>query len=182
MSKRLAVLAFAGLLLASGCTLTDRSPQKTSIPGVIESAHVDPETGNLIALWLPRDTGKLDAVLVTCPYAVYIYWPNPEYVPNAAESRVFIFYDNVGKKSYQTRDYSTFLAVVAEQPQGIELLRFETCSMPRCYMPQDEWRRLEQVLAAGNRHWGTNPVEEASTITFCYCETKGEFIYPGNKQ
>jgi hypothetical protein len=126
--------------------------------------------------------GKLDPVLVPHPYAVYIYWPSEEYVPNSAADRVFIFYDNVKKRSYQTRDYDAFVRVVAQQPRDITLLQFETCSVPRCYMPGDQWDQLEKVLAAGNRRWAVSPVSDDRYARFCYCESTGPFIYPADRE
>lgn len=178
MLKWMIVLALA---VVGGCAATVRAPQSTAEPAVIESSHVDPESGDLIALWMPMREGKLEPVLVPHPYAVYILWPRPEDHPEPADKRIFIFYDNVAKKSYQTTDYDAFLAVVARQPRGITLLQIETCTVARCHMPKEQWDRLEKVLAEGNRRWAVNPGYGDRTWVFCYCECRGDFIYPGDK-
>jgi hypothetical protein len=167
---------------AGGCSQPVQPAGPASASAVIESSHVDPNTGNLIALWMPMRGPKggqvLQPVLVSHPYEVYINWPSEENEPNSAAKRFYIFHDNVGKKSYQTKDYDAFLAVVARQPRGISLIQIETCSVPRCYMPTDQWGRLEKVMAAGGRKWGS----EDCTSRFCYCEAVGEFVFPGDRK
>lgn len=152
---------------------------------VSESSHVDPKTGDLIALWMPmRDAAgrpdRLDPILVPAPYAVYVAWPNPEYDPDFAAHRIFIFYDNVAKRSYQTRDYDAFLAVLSRQPVGISIVQIDTCTLSRCYMPADQWARLEQTLKSRGMRLASDDVSE-SIRRFCYCEATGDFIYPGDK-
>lgn len=175
------------VLILAGCATEDRENLNRDNPKqVIESTRVDPETGNLIAWWMTRregtPKGQRVAVLVPCSYAVYIEWPNEQWCPNSADKRIFVFYDNVAKKSYRTNDFDTFLNILAAQPRDIQLLQFDTCSGPRCWMPEQQWNRLEKVLAEGNRKWGINPVEGARTIRVCYCAFDGNFIFPGNSK
>jgi len=185
MLRCIYVLAGAWLLL-SGC---DQSGPKeitsTDPPVVVESSHVDPETGNLIALWMIRTEGTPKGervpVLVPHPYAIYILWPRAENHPEPADKRIFIFYDNVAKKSYQTRSFDAFLQVVANQPRDITLLQIDTCTVSRCHMPREQWHRLERVLADGNRRWAVSPCTRSRISWFCYCEFQGGFIYPGDK-
>ena len=182
MSRRLLIVVMLSAFAAAGCPGPTQPIQGKVAPAVIESSHIDPNTGNLIALWMPMRGSKggqyLLPVLVSHPYEVYINWPREEYEPNSAAKRFYIFHDNVAKKSYQTKDYDAFLAVVARQPRGISLIQIETCSVPRCYMPDDQWGRLEKVMAAGGRKWGS----EDCTSRFCYCEAVGEFVFPGDRK
>ena len=182
MIAKMTALAMGWIAVLSGCVSPPTTSRTTIAPAVIISSHVDPESGDLIALWMPERGQKLRPILVPHPYAMYILWPSEEHEPNAANKRVFIFYDNVTKKSYQTKDYDAFLNVIRRQPRNITLLRCETCTVPRCYMPGKEWKKLEKALAEGNRRWATNPVTEDNTFGFCYCEAVGEFIYPGDKR
>ena len=181
MFRRITILAYIGVTAFGGCTGTTPMRRSTSAPAVIESSHVDPKTGDLIALWMPMRGGKLEPVLVPHTYAVYILWPSPEGYPEPVNKRLFIFYDNVAKKCYQTEDYDAFLAVVSRQPSDITLLQIETCTVGRCYMPKEQWDRLEKVLAKGNRRWAVNRETGNRLSMFCYCEAQGDFIYPADK-
>lgn len=185
MLRHTMCIAGACLLLA-GCQNTTRLDTREAMPPVVvESEHVDPESGNLIAWWMTRregtPKGELVPVLVTHPYAIFIQWPSEEYYPDSADKRTFIFYDNVKKKSYQTRDFEAFLKVVAAQPRDISLLQFDTCTVSRAFVPEEQWNQLEKVLAAGNRTWATNPAEGARTIRVCYCEFDWDFVFPGDQ-
>lgn len=182
---RYTVCIAGACLILIGCQGTSRITTTEAMPStVVESTHVDPKTGNLIAWWMTRregtPKGELEPVLVTHPYAIFIQWPSEEYYPNSADKRIFIFYDNVTKKSYQTRDFDAFLKVVAAQPRGISLLQFDTC-VSRDYMPKEQRERLKKVLANGNRTWAVNPAEGARTIRVCCGEFDWDFIFPGDK-
>ena len=184
MFRKLAYIA--AFLIVSGCATESQKDLGGQISNkVIESSCVDPETGNLIAWWMVRregtPKGEKVPVLVTHPYAIFIQWPNEEWCPDSVNKRIYIFYDNVVKKSYQTRDFDTFLNILAAQPHNISLLQFETCSDPRCWMPEEHWNRLEKVLAEGNRKWAVNPAEGARTIRICYCVFDWDFVFPGDK-
>jgi hypothetical protein len=176
----------AACLFLAGCQNAARVETPEAMPPVVvESDHVDPESGNLIAWWMTRregtPKGELVPVLATHPYAIFIQWPSEEYCPDSADKRIFLFYDNVKKKSYQTRDFEAFLKVVAAQPRDIRLRQFDTCTQSRAYVPKEPWDRLEKVLAAGNRTWATNPVTENRIIRVCYCECDWDFVFPGDK-
>ncbi len=185
MLIRMTVPSLVALVLLVGCTATAPLGTRTTAPAVIESSHVDPKTGNLIAWWMARregtPKGELVPVLVTHPYAIFIQWPSEEYYPDSADKRGFIFYDNVAKKSYQTRSFDAFLDVVAKQPRDITLLKFDTCTVSRDYMPKEQRDQLEKVLAEGNRKWAVNPAEGARTMRVCYCEFDWDFVLPGDK-
>ena len=155
------------------------------MPAVIESSHIDSKTGNLIAWWMTKYEGAAKGearprvpVLVTHPYAIFIQWRDEESDPNSADRRVFIFYDNVAKKSYQTESFDAFLNVVANQPHDITLLQHETCTASRCSMPKEAWERLEKVLTDGNRTWAVNPVNDTRFQIDCYCEFEWDFVFP----
>ncbi len=174
-------------LLCGGCAQVETvTIDGQMIEGAVQRSHRDLQSGNLIALWkekAQRDGTKvLEPVLVTHPYAMFIYWPKPEWVKGKYAKRVFVFYDNVKKVIYQTKDYDTFLKVVSLQPKNIELVQIETCTVPRCYMPKEQRARLEKVLADGQRTWNKKTSTEDGLIRYCYCyEGKLEFIYPANK-
>ena len=155
-------------------------------PAVIERSRVDPETGNLIAFWMVRSEGQPTnervPVLVTHPYALFIQWPSEEYDPDSANQRLFVFYDNVAKKSYLTRDFDVFLDVVSKQPRDITLRQFETCTISRDYMPEAQRGKLEKVLKAGNRTWAVIPERGTNSFLVCYCEFLGDFVFPGEDE
>lgn len=153
--------------------------KKAASPAVIESSHIDKKTGNLIALWVrPReDMGSaIDTVVVPCPYAMYIEWNDPRDDPQWAKHLMFVFYDNVHKKSYQTRSYLAFLNVVAAQPRNIEILPINACTASLDRRPGNERARLSKVLKAGNRRLKD---EYCALIDTCAAE---EFIYPGDRK
>ncbi|MEX0775162.1 MAG: hypothetical protein WD042_05550 [Phycisphaeraceae bacterium] len=175
-----------GLVLIGGCA-TVRPVGKGDVSVLpLQVAHVEPKSGSLIALWMPMrgpdgKSTRLEPVLVTSRYATFIYWASPEYEPDAAEKRLFIFYDNVLKKCWQTRDYAAYLDVIAHQPQDVDVLQIETCTVPRCYMPAEDWKRLEAAMAVRNIRWAIDPAT-AGPMRFCYCEATGDFVYPGDRQ
>lgn len=184
MAKK-GMLIVAALVVLTGCIATDRKGTGSSRVPALRAAPIDAGSGNLIALWMPmrgEATGtRLEPVVVKDRYATLIGWPNPEYTEDAATKRVFIFYDNVLKKCWKTRDYEAFLDVVAQQPRGIEVLQIETCSVSRCYMPAEQWKRLETAMAAREMRWASDPVS-GGPMRFCYCESTGDFVYPGDGQ
>ncbi len=185
MLRHTMCIAGACLLLA-GCQNTTRLDTREAMPpAVVESDHVDPESGNLIAWWMTRreglPKGELVPVLVTHPYAIFIQWPSEKIHPDSADKRIFIFYDNAKKKSYQTRDFDAFLKVVAAQPHDISLLQFDTCTVSRAFVPKEQWNQLKKVLAAGNRTWATSTGGPAHKQLVCYCEFDWDFVFPGDK-
>ena len=185
MSRGICLLPGVCLLLG-GCTQTgSEDSSRTKPPLVIESSHVDPATRNLIAWWMTRREGKpkgeLVPVLVTHPYGIFIQWPREEFYPDSADKRVFIFYDNIAKTSYQTRSFNAFLDVVAKQPRDITLLQFDTCTEGRDHMPKEQRVRLEKVLAAGNRTWAIDPATDTRIARVCYCEYDWDFVLPGDR-
>jgi len=150
------------------------------VKGVSRKAYVDEKSGNLIALWMNNVEGektpKLEAVLVESPYAMFICWPNPEYVPKEQRVYLFIMYDNVRKKCWLTRDYGQFLQIVDNQPKNITIEQLDTCTVSQCYLPPKERKELETVLAGRNIQWGQE------TQKFCTCRSDGELIFPGDKK
>jgi len=166
------------------------------MPVVIESSHVDPDSGNLIAWWMVRDhgptPGELEPVLVTHPYAVFIQWPNEEWTlhAHAANKRIFMLYDNVAKKSYQTRNVAAFLDLVSKLPRDSTIARFDTCTVTRNHMPRELWRPLEEALAEKDPLWAKlrssdiEEVEEAyysRMVVVCYGVYEWDFVFPGDR-
>lgn len=168
------------ILFIAGCAGKAAVTHPPTLEGVSQTAQVDAKTGNLIALWMNnvegQKTPQQEAVLVPSPYAMFISWPNPEYVVQAEQKHVFIMYDNVAKKCWQTRDYRQFLQVVAQQPKDITIDRLDTCTVSQCYLPEKELKELAEVMATRNIHWG-----EESRI-FCTCKSDGVLIYPGDRK
>jgi hypothetical protein len=158
-----------------------RTTAKGLPAGVVDASRVDPASGNLIALWMQGEgaNSKREPVLVTKPYAMFVYWPHPEYEKNADHKKVFLFYDNVAKKTYQSRDFDAFLKVMAEQPRDISVTRIDSCTVSRWNLPGDERGRLDKVMAEGNRKWADNP-DNPDRIIFCYCKYSDDFLYPGD--
>jgi len=185
MPAKMTAVSLVAFVLLVGCTATAPVGTGPTAPAVIESSHVDPKTGNLIAWWMSRSEGtpkgELVPVLVTHPYAIFIQWPSEKYNPDSADKRIFLFYDNVAKKSYQTRNFDAFLGVVAKQPRNIALLQFDTCTVSRDYMPRGQRDQLAKVLAEGNRTWAVNPAEGARTMRVCYGEFGWNFVFPGDR-
>lgn len=146
---------------------------------VIVSSRVDRKSGNLIAMWVRYrgDCGDgMETVVIPDRYAMFIKWARPEDDPQWATHRMFVFYDNVCKRSYQTRNYQAFLNVVAAQPENIEIRQVDGClASLRCGMPNNERARLGKVLKAGNRR----VINEPSALL----ETCGavSYIYPADR-
>lgn len=123
-------------LLLAGCrTAGLETISGPATPAPVENSPVDPETGDLVAWWMSRTEGtpkgELVPVLVPHPHAIFIQWPKEEWFPDSAGKRLFAFYDNVQKKSWLTRDFDSFLAVVNRQPHDITVLQLDTCTVPR---------------------------------------------------
>ena len=189
----LCVLASGALCAVAGLEEKEKTePRATTAPVVIERSHVDPETGDLIAFWkIGRGEGapkgervpvlvKHPYPLVTHQYAMFIQWPNEEWHPDSADKRVFIFYDDVAKKSYQTRDFDAFLKVVAKQPRDITLYLLDTCTVSRDYMPEKQWSQLAKVLADGNRTLAEAEPNHLLKQLVCYCSFEWDFVLPGD--
>ncbi|MCD4825964.1 MAG: hypothetical protein K8S55_15340 [Phycisphaerae bacterium] len=186
------VLLFVFVMLSASCSPPAVVAPKTSdLPTIVESSHVDPKSDNLIALWIPVRADdfaqtkklKLKPVLVPQPYAMYMFWWDTKQLPKGKPDKVFLFYDNVNKKSYQTCNYGEFLTFLSRVPQDIDILLIDTCTASQTrYMPPKERKRLEDVMQSGNRRWATCKINGRKRMIFCYCEAKGPFLYPGDKR
>jgi len=116
-------------------------------------------------------------VLVDTPYAIFIQWLNEEYFPDSADKRVFIFYDNVKKKSYQTRNFDAFLDMLAKLPRGITLYKYDTCTILRDEMPKEQRDKLEKISPNGIPVWDGN---DNRIRGVCFCQYEWDFILPGD--
>jgi hypothetical protein len=160
---------------------------------VIVTSHVDAKTHNLIAAFDLVDAGSrgerraLKPVLVPCKYATLTIWPRC--YPGDHDSprdHIFIFYDNVAKACYQTRNFESFLKVLAAQPKNITIYSEEYYFCADMWQPPDAcYARLDEVLKAGNRRL-------VRTISGSLCDGlwpewadgdyEPEVVYPGDKR
>lgn len=132
------------------------------------SASVD-QTGNIVAFWV----GQVDRekpVLVTETYAMYVEWTDSE--------KRFYLYDNGAKLMFKTSDFKKFLARLDKLPHGIEIQRFDTCTVSRMNaMPLEQFECLTGIMKRGNRKWATSAINGLDYEVVCYCESKG-FRFP----
>lgn len=174
---RYVVLIAGGCLLLSGCEGTGPKEISGTEPSLaVESPHVDPETGDLIAFWLLYPDNpkyypqKEKPVLVTEPYAVYLEWLDGV--------RRFYVYDNVKKRVFGTSDFEAFLKQLGSLPEGIVVQRFDTCCGSQIYdMPAEARERIEDAMQSGTRKWATSAVRGGNREIVCRCESIG-FRYP----
>jgi len=161
----LTLICGSTLLSLSGCIKKVTSEPNIDTASKVQESNINPETGNLIALWvmLPE---KEEAIIITKPYAVFMQW--------YGDVKQFRFYDNIKKTITKTNDFDAFLARLAAMPKGTEIQKYDTCTVSQLHdMPQSEHEKLKSILHERNLKWAISEVNGREEKIFCTCRSKG---------
>ena len=143
---------------------------------VIAKPQVDPASMRVIVAKLIDRDGKATNKAAISDYSILMNWPNSKYVKDYKEKIYFIVFDSKNRKIYSTRSFNAFLELLSKFPRDIKFSRIDTCTVSRCYMPDKNLRKMENVMKMRGQSFkkGDNSIN-----CICYCEAFGGFSFIG---